>query len=325
MKKLALAIALSLLLSVGTVSGAANASKLTGPCKKAGVVKTVGTAKAQCVKSGKKLRWQKLQVPAPLNLSGNSDRSQINYAWQFPNNIEKVQSFELGISFLRSPGLPPTSSASFSPAEVFSVVSGTSASISHADLKSFLERRTTNPSTQAVLIRVRAVSIDGTSDWSGGIYTLYSDINVTPTPSPTPTVSVPPVTQAPIQPPSSSGQSTPTPTPTPTASAPTSSIRTFSGFDSVRCPSGNAVNAGLGNIPRTVWSDFMGNPLDYVTHRTATLSWQGGSPVAYARGQSTIYQLDRGGSFLAPNGSRYVGWGPGSWSAPVWISCLITG
>lgn len=307
MKKVISAFLVSALLVLGSGVNTANASKTSGSCKKIGAIKVSGDVGYTCTKKGKKLIWRKVFVAPAENLKATRDRSQITYSWMVVNPIEKIRHFEIGISLLKKAGLTPTLSSSYTKPKVFSLVTETQSSIAIGDLKSYLERQALTPEGQAALVRVRVITTEGASAWSNGIYTLYETLKV---------VSPPPASQStptPVSPPS--GGSTPAPA--------TTSVKTFYGYNSIQCPSGSVVSGGLGTIPQTTWNDWMGNPLDTVSHRTATFSWQGGGAIAYGQGISILYVRQSNGSFVAPNGYRYYESGRGSWSVPVWISCLV--
>lgn len=308
MKKITALFLISALLVLGSGVNTANASKPTGACKKVGTIKVVGDAGYTCTKKGKKLVWRKIFVAPAENLKATRDSSQISFSWTSLNPIEKIRHFEIGISILKDTGFSPTNTSSYTKPRIFSLATGTQSTIGIAELKTYVERQTLTPSGQAALVRVRVISSEGSSTWSNGIYTLYETLAV---------VSPPPASQttpAPVPPPSGSSNQAP----------PTTSVKTFYGFDSIQCLSGPVVSGGLGNIPQTVWSDRMGNPLDAVSHRTATFSWQGGGAIALGRGVSILYIRQNNGSFVAPNGYRYYESGRGGWSVPVWISCRVT-
>ena len=314
MKRFTSVLLVSALLVLGAGVNTANASKPSGPCKKAGVVKVVGDVGYKCSKKGKKFVWKKVFVAPAEDLKAARDGSQILYSWVSVNQPEKILHFELGVSILKDTGSSPTLISSFTKPKVFSLATGSQTSIGLAELKSYLERQTLNPAGQAALVRVRVITNEGASTWSNGIYTFYESLS---------TVSPPPATQSPTPPPPATQSPTP-PTSAPVQSTPTSTVKTFYGFDYIGCPSGSVVSGGLGTIPQTVWSDLFRSPLDTVTHRTATFFWHFGGRIAQARGIAIIYVRQNNGSFVAPNGARYYELGRGSWSVPVWISCRVS-
>ncbi len=323
MKRLAtILLAVSLIFSASP-SLAAPQAKPGAVCKKAGTVSVVAQKKFTCVKSGKKLVWNKgvkvVAKPTPKptlapleaisTFSAARTDSVITYSWLAPSSVSDIKYFEIGIGWLTDISLDVAKYASYTKAEFYRVSQASPAAISISDLRAFLESKVANLTGQAIMVQVRTVTESRVSDWSNGIYTVATRLEAP--------ISQPTMPNVPA--PSSSATPTSTPTPAATSQGVYSVSRT-SGFNSISCPGGTSyVDGGLGTIPEPAWYDIFRNVSQYVTVSSGSASRSGNTVTG--RGTAITYAQQNNGSYLAPNGQRYYEFARGSWNVPVWISC----
>ena len=121
--------------------------------------------------------------------------------------------YEVGFAYLLKPTNDVTLSSSYSSLSVEKVVEFETFQIELQTFLSYLFAKTGSTTSGAVLVKVRVVDSNGTSDWSAGIYTEASEIRAYTEPVPAPS-STPANSGSGATTPSATPGVTPSPTPT---------------------------------------------------------------------------------------------------------------
>lgn len=120
--------------------------------------------------------------PAQVDLTSASDFSNgggyalgTKYAFT-PLSTPAIVRYEVGLLIMKSAGLDPASSANYLEPVIYKSVNSGNFEIYYDEIKSELFKYMSDLSGRAFIIKVRAVSEGGTSEWGKGYYTLTKDI-----------------------------------------------------------------------------------------------------------------------------------------------------
>ena len=114
----------------------------------------------------------------PIQFSAT--RSGFSVVYNVADTYDPETKFDISISPILNPALPPTSPFSYYGPAVWKTVSTTSFTISNSDLNSYFDGIILPYAKYKsfVLIKVRATNILGSSEWSTGIYSPVSDFGI---------------------------------------------------------------------------------------------------------------------------------------------------
>ncbi len=164
--------------------------KAAAKCSKVGATATYAGKKYTCMKSGKKLFWNKgvkVADPKPVatptsipttisDLRATSSSTGTDYTFSYRANFP-VLYYELGYAVLSSPNLDPSIDSNYLATTSLKVLNSTNFFLTYQDLLKALKQSNAAVSGQSIIIRVRASTSGGISDWSAGVYSSYSSID----------------------------------------------------------------------------------------------------------------------------------------------------
>ena len=129
-------------------------------------------AKAEAEAKAKAEVERKAKLPSQVQgLSGNIGANGIDYKFEVSNQLNTVDSYEIGISRLIYPDSNPSILSNFNYPNVIKRVNLPTFTLDKTEIEAYLKSENKDPSKSTILIRVRAINSFGEGDWSNGVYT----------------------------------------------------------------------------------------------------------------------------------------------------------
>ncbi len=108
---------------------------------------------------------------AITDMSGTRGVQELSYKFTKPNSDYPILKYEVMIQTLTSSNLSPSSYANYGPYTLLKTVNSEDFQVTLSEIKSYLQSNKVSDITNtSVMIRVRAVSDGGNSEWGFGIY-----------------------------------------------------------------------------------------------------------------------------------------------------------